>query len=632
MTRIILLHVLCMLLVANDSNTRRNLVVGHLQSIPFNISTLRNDSLKRLTDLWRNMNLANDNHLNTSDLLTAFEKINVNIKRMEKFKKPVNFYFALSNLSYATTEKEIMNIDTNYETFVRFQQENSKGAKKTPLAWLDLAETFLQKSDLGVRESLERIHQVTTTALRADNLFTKIEKDLSNYVCDLENSPHQAIYNLYNDVALTQLKGVIILQFSYMILKLFHKGDFTAEAVRIHAQYVENTKKQEESVRQILTSASRGMYKCDPKQHVEGVTYEKLTKLMQGYIENEVNLNAYGTCGENCAYYVYTEYNGCFKNQFCAHQPKCQGKVLNCRYVDSDMTICRSSNSERRYDWVEYENGNILGSKGVCEQKNLFQVDSWWRYLFWHCSYCLCLCDESVNSDRYFSLRDVTADIHENKVLTGVRLVKKNRIIHIQIQQGVLEPHGVINRDTLSWKPVDNYTVEDEHVENNVDYHTMSWLERTIDVDDIEGQPGQTITGVRFRKLGSHLNVEARITPIDFAAGKVYKEEQSYWKGNDNTDGSLKNPRTEIKLSNSGIPIRNGPNLLRSRHDQFVQFQSTSFEKDIAQTTVPFIDSQSITSQGFILSGIGLIYRGKLGSGGFIAPKLITYDFLQHKP
>lgn len=81
------------------------------------------------------------------------------------------------------------------------------------------------------------------------------------------------------------------------------------------------------------------------------------------------------------------------------------------------------------------------------------------------------------------------------RVLTGVRLVKKNRIIHIQIQQGVLEPHGVINTDTLSWKPVDNYTVEDEHVENNVDYHTMSWLERTIDVDDIEGQPGQTITG-----------------------------------------------------------------------------------------------------------------------------------------
>ena len=29
------------------------------------------------------------------------------------------------------------------------------------------------------------------------------------------------------------------------------------------------------------------------------------------------------------------------------------------------------------------------------------KVDSWWRWLLWHCSYCLCKCDEQgPDSDR----------------------------------------------------------------------------------------------------------------------------------------------------------------------------------------------------------------------------------------
>jgi hypothetical protein len=80
------------------------------------------------------------------------------------------------------------------------------------------------------------------------------------------------------------------------------------------------------------------------------------------------------------------------------------------------ISLCIQDNrKDRRYSWIEYENGRILGKKGSCE-RGVTKVDSWWRWLFWHCSYCFCLCDEQgPQSDRYFNLREVKADVANNK-------------------------------------------------------------------------------------------------------------------------------------------------------------------------------------------------------------------------
>ena len=42
-------------------------------------------------------------------------------------------------------------------------------------------------------------------------------------MCDLGQSPHQLIYNLYNIIALTEIKGYAMLQFSYMMLRIYEK-------------------------------------------------------------------------------------------------------------------------------------------------------------------------------------------------------------------------------------------------------------------------------------------------------------------------------------------------------------------------------------------------------------------------
>lgn len=73
-----------------------------------------------------------------------------------------------------------------------------------------------------------------------------------------------------------------------------------------------------------------------------------MTRLLQGYIENEVDMNADGTCRDNCAAYTVAENHGCFKDQFCAKQNACKGRILNCKYIDSDMWVCPSVSTNLR--------------------------------------------------------------------------------------------------------------------------------------------------------------------------------------------------------------------------------------------------------------------------------------------
>ncbi|KAH8248912.1 hypothetical protein KR032_004233, partial [Drosophila birchii] len=87
----------------------------------------------------------------------------------------------------------------------------------------------------------------------------------------------------------------------------------------------------------VMSIADRTVRRCDPPHHKSGVTYEEVTRLLQGYIENEVDLNGDGTCRKDCAHYDYTFNYGCYDNEFCSKQPACSGRVLDCKYVESTM-------------------------------------------------------------------------------------------------------------------------------------------------------------------------------------------------------------------------------------------------------------------------------------------------------
>ncbi|XP_034484623.1 uncharacterized protein LOC117789658 [Drosophila innubila] len=469
----------------------------------------------------------------------------------------------------------------------------------------------------------------------SENIFSILAQNYeeSNEMCRSKQSTQQFLYTLYAYIALTQLKAYTLMESGIVILRLVGKEKGPQYTKHTRWDYGNRTEIVYNALRKAMEGRNQIVWRCDPKEHIPKVTYEEVTRLLQGYIENEVDLSSDGSCTETCGYYQNARSEGCFESgsKFCGQQPKCSGNVYNCQSDDFDMTVCQApSGSSRRYDYIQYDNGRVLGQSKKCERGTTNKVESWHRWIFQKCSYCFCLCDEhGPKSDRYFNLREAIADIEENKVVTGLRFVKKNRIFHLQIQQGKLMPRGVIDDKTLEWKPVDKYEIDGADIVNGVDYHTMNYSSRSIDLDNImsSNDNSSVVTGIRFRVLGSHLNLMAQICKFDFETGKLLQPKaNSVWQSNDDEN------REKLNLDNLDVPTRSFvKSLPRSKHNQYLDFVNSGIGQDVAQSTVPFIDIQDVVSNPPApLVGIGIYYKSSPRYAGFVAPKIITYNFAPH--
>lgn len=92
------------------------------------------------------------------------------------------------------------------------------------------------------------------------------------------------------------------------------------------------------------------------------------------------------------------------------------------------------------------------------------------------------------------------------RVVTGLKFTKKNRIIHLQIQQGELAPKGNIKNGTVEWIPVDEYKITDRNIYNGQDYHTLTSERRTMDLDNLIADDGYVVTGGFFAVLYEEIN------------------------------------------------------------------------------------------------------------------------------
>ncbi|XP_012244061.1 uncharacterized protein LOC100745545 isoform X2 [Bombus impatiens] len=559
-------------------------------------------------------------------LIKSFKKFGDELERNFS----TNGYENLNALSsiwlWARTENELKGIDGLYQVF-RTMQEEIVG-RKIPLdipKLSDFWDIILHDPNASIVRALTRIGDLIVH----EKLFVSAYQEAASQICNENQSLQQLLYNLYTTVTLTEIKGYGMIQFSYKLLRLYNPGtNFTEEMEVVKQQYETRTMETLRAVKTAMAFAPRQLWRCDARSHKLDETYTKLTQLFQGYIVNEVDLNKDSSCRENCAYYEYSKVHGCYKNQFCSQQRKCNGRILKCEYIDSDMWICPSiQESDRRYEYIEYENGRLFGQKDTCK-RGTTKVDSWWRWLFWHCSYCFCYCDDNnINSDRYFSLREVVSDVANNKVVTGIRFKKVKQIIHMQIQEGELMPHGYINKSSIWWKPIEEFSVLDNNVKNGVDYHTLSWEKRGLDLDDLVLDDNLLLTGLKFRMIGSRLNLEARMTSFNFTTGKLIKPlERSFWISHDRTN------RTEVTFENPDIPTRLPLLALPdSKPFQYLNFAPSDQKNDVAQNTIPFIDIQPVESNPPVpIAGAGIFHKGRPGSGGFVAMRLITYDFSKH--
>lgn len=166
------------------------------------------------------------------------------------------------------------------------------------------------------------------------------------------------------------------------------------------------------------------------------------------------------------------------------------------------------------------------------------------------------------------------------------------------------------------------FKVTDKDVREGIDYHTLTYENRSINFDAVTVPEGQVVTGVRFQLFNGHLRLGVRGTEFDFESGTLFDLDNSTWYVNENS-GRHKIVVTDAKpIGLLGRPIVN--NIA----DTYIEFGPSDIDADAAQTTVPFIETSKVEPiVPTILSGVGLIYKGKPGYSGVVSPTLLVYDF-----
>lgn len=97
-------------------------------------------------------------------------------------------------------------------------------------------------------------------------------------------------------------------------------------------------------------------------------------------------------------------------------------------------------------------------------------------------------------------------------------------------------PYGNINSSTTHWKPIDSFRTTDKTVYEGQEYHKMTWESRDMDLDDLILDKEYVVTGVKFRVIGTHLNLEIFATPFNFTTGLLTQPNvKSFWHSSDAT-------------------------------------------------------------------------------------------------
>ncbi|CAG9863090.1 unnamed protein product [Phyllotreta striolata] len=592
------------------------------------VDKIRNNFLNAENDLWNfALHSSKENAIDPGlELVRKFKDFDEQVQLM-----PQDILYGMDEIRkseyFLLIFSDVRVISDLYEKFRRYQKDLLSTTKNDYSLYRQMGETSHIVEDIlnDPKNNVNKtVLDIYNRVFNGSSLIGDLYENLiyaHPFTCNyLIHSRQQVFYNLYNLIALTDLKGYIMTQFAYMALRLQETGNHSELSLAARSQYEERTLMLTTDLALYMNSQTNKMHRCDPKVHVEGKTYTQLTQLIQAHIENEADMNPASSCKQTCSTYSSATSYRCYdsSSEYCNKRKPCNGKIYDCRFMQSHFTTCISpSNSLRRYEFIDLKN-KVLGEKTYCSNRD---VDSWTRW-FVHCSYCLCFCDQQgPESDRYFNLRPVRSDTASNKVVTGMRLIKHNRIIHIQIQEGKLLPHGYIDQNTTRWVPVDNYKITNNGVKRGSDYHTMDYFSRSLYLDTVKTTGQNTlITGVKFVMMGSGLRLQIIETPFDFSTGRLHDDETS--------ELMARGTRRKLLMEKPNIPIYSKESKKFDTNTYFIDFTHTDLDADAGQTTVPFIDIQPVYSDPAVpLNSAAIYYKGGKGSGGFIGMEIGTFEY-----
>lgn len=211
--------------------------------------------------------------------------------------------------------------------------------------------------------------------------------------------------------------------------------------------------------------------------------------------------------------------------------------------------------------------------------------------------------------------------------MTGVRLIKLNGVIQLSISQRTLLPYGQTDESEQdTWKVADyQFAATDNNAIDGKDYFTLTYENRSMNLDDLILPKTKLVTGVRFFNLNGHLILQIKATDFDYFRGELRNISQNVWAMNENGG------ETEMRIRKKSNPLANVATDLYvpdQTPNAYIRFGPTDIQFDVGQSTIPSIDTFPLESHNPVaLGGLGITYKRNDETGGIIGMKTITYDF-----
>ncbi|CAG5101284.1 Protein of unknown function [Cotesia congregata] len=508
-------------------------------------------------------------------------------------------------------------------------------------------------------DEFDNIRQVFYNLLLHLSSEEKI-KDNRYHYCKRISSFHQGLYNVYRQVVFNSFLEFSVKYFASMGMTICDSEAYMWELKRMEENLFNSLKTIMESTKEVLHNTTNYMYPCDPTYYENLMDEERhleLEKMVQTVIISEKDLSTTHSCSHNCNLNLIkdtlnkTEYD----------------EFLDCQYSTPDYKITELRNSSRRYGYFTGYDGEDKKQYGDSDRyfdnrEQLSDVSSsynWGTMRF--CDYCICTCaikpSRSPHVITAVSFREQVSDIENNKAVAGLKFMKKDGMIHIQIAESEVLPHGQLGYEV--WKPLEEFTYNETTkkyyvLKNNesqiplelgVDYARPD----TMNLNDVMAPEKHVITGVRWRFAGDSLEfpkrkhgpieLQIRVTSLDFTRGKLINLDQSSWitpKEQVLKDELiLENPDNPRHTSRSATWIIEDQKYTSRAElkihstitsNKFVKFRASDLKKDAGQSTVPFFDGSEIKMYKSLFSGVGLVHRAPPGSGGHLAFKIFDFD------
>ncbi|KAL7299813.1 hypothetical protein TKK_0007555 [Trichogramma kaykai] len=200
-------------------------------------------------------------------------------------------------------------------------------------------------------------------------------------------------------------------------------------------------------------------------------------------------------------------------------------------------------------------------------------------------------------------------------------------MLSIEAKMAKLLPCDHIDTESQIWKELPSFKSCDyDKLVEYKDYVKISESRRSFVLDDVELGNDYVLTSVKFIYENGFNKLAARGHKFDFMNGTI-DTTQEIWVVSGKS--KLESEYSELLLEKRDEPHPSDDFEVDSHNGvQFVKLMTSSSETDVGQSVVPFIHKVPVVPKHLLpLSGVGLIHTSNKKSAGYLALKIIGYDF-----